>query len=381
MRIGLVTSYMPPHLGGIERIGENLFQGYARHGVEVRWLSSRIPARMPRVDGTRIRVSCFNLVEDVLGVPVPVWGLRGWRELDRLTRWADALHILECLYTTSGLAIRAAKRHGKPAVLTQNIGFIEYRFPLLNLIERAAYATLGSHVLRSASHIVLATPSASHYVSQLLGGLPSNSSVFPIGIDTVRFRPANAEERHASRGRLGVAVDRPTLMFAGRLVEKKGVPLVLEVARAMPDVLVLLAGDGPLRRLLEEPPENVIWLREVDAARMIDCYHAADAVLLPSIGEGLPLVVQEAMAAGLPAIISAQEIYARELSDVCATADRTVAGLVAAARRVLGPEWEHFSEGGRTYAEQHWSVDVMVERYLDLVAGLLSGRQSSGAVS
>ena len=99
---------------------------------------------------------------------------------------------------------------------------------------------------------------------------------------------------------------------------------------------------------------------------MIECYHAADAVLLPSVGEGLPLVVQEAMAAGLPAVISAQEIYARDLRDVCATSDRTVPALVAAAgRRVLGPEREtlSWSAGGPT-RNGHWSVDVMVQRYL-----------------
>lgn len=87
MKVGLVTSYMPPHLGGIERIAENLFTGYTDSGAEVRWVSSRAPADAPRREDRRTRVPCFNLVEDLLGVPVPIWGPTGWAEVKRLTQW------------------------------------------------------------------------------------------------------------------------------------------------------------------------------------------------------------------------------------------------------------------------------------------------------
>ena len=280
---------------------------------------------------------------------------------------------------TSAIAVAAARRHAKPVVVTQNIGFIEYRFPLLNWIERAAYVALGRRVLRAASHLVLATPTATRYVTQLLGGLPPESSEFPIGIDTVRFRPATIEDRHAARERLSLESNRPVVLFAGRLVEKKGVPMVLQTARALPEAIVLLAGDGPLRGLLQTAPPNVVWLREVGAGEMTTCYHAADLVLLPSVGEGLPLVVQEAMASGLPTVISEDEIYAQNLRDVCVTAPRSAPALAEAIRRALGPERETLGRIARTYAIEHWSVDVMVERYHALVARLLTQQQSHGA--
>ena len=155
-------------------------------------------------------------------------------------------------------------------MLTQNIGFIEYRFPLLNLLERAAYGDTwqpcaSGGIAHRAGH---AHREALRERALRAGCLPTLPSFRSASIRS-RFRPANANERLASRARrLGVASDRPTLMFAGRLVEKKGVPLVLDVAQAMPDVLIfLLAGDGPLRTLLQNAPSNVVWLREVDAVQ------------------------------------------------------------------------------------------------------------------
>jgi glycosyltransferase involved in cell wall biosynthesis len=343
MKIGLVTSYMPPHLGGIEQIAESLFQGYAAHGAEVRWVSSRVPAHLPASDGRRFRVPCFNLAERLLGVPVPLWGYRGWAEVQRVTAWADVLHVLECLYVTSAMAVAAARRLGKPVILTQNVGFITYRLPPLNWVEKVAYATLGRAVLRRVSHLVLATPTAEHYVRDLLGGL----------LDAAR----------------------PVVLFAGRLVEKKGVPLVLETARALPEALILVAGDGPLRGLLREPPANVTWLRALPTERMLDAYHAADSVLLPSSGEGLPLVVQEAMACGLPAVISADEIYAHALAeaDVCATAPRAPAALAARVREILTAAGAALGGRARAYACAHWSLPTMVTRYVELMARLARG--------
>ena len=65
--------------------------------------------------------------------------------------------------------------------------------------------------------------------------------------------------------------------------------------------------------------------RTVAARRMHEYYHAADCVFLPSHGEGLPLVVQEAMACGLPVLIAEDEPYAAALvtAAVCAAAPRS----------------------------------------------------------
>jgi glycosyltransferase involved in cell wall biosynthesis len=374
IRLGFVTSYGYPHLGGIERIAENLFGGYVAGGLDVRWVTSRIPSTLAPREGARIRVPCLNFVERAFGAPIPIWGLEGYREVDRLARWADAVHVLECLYMSSALAVTAARRHAKPVIVSQNVGFIRYRFPPLNWLESAAYRTLGMAVLRSATHVVLATPTAESFIASLCGGPLEHSSAFPIGIDTERFRPPTADERNAARTAVSIPPKAPVIMFAGRLVEKKGLPIVLEVSRLRPAVQFLVVGDGPLASLLHKRPSNLSWRQAVPPDQMPAYYAASDGVLLPSRDEGLPLVVQEALACGCPTVISAGEVYASGLLEkgVCIGAERSPVAMAEAVDRALGEEGRRLAAPARAYAEQHWSLDLMIGRYVELLERLIA---------
>jgi len=380
MKLGLVTSYMPPHLGGMEQIAETLYTGYASRGVDVRWVSSHIPRSTPTQEGDRVRVPCFNLVEDLLGVPVPVWGPTGWAAVKRLVEWADALHVIECLYLTSAIAVVLARRYGKPVVVSQNVGFVQYRFRPLNWLQRAAYVTLGASVLRHASHVVLATPTAAGYIAALCGDTLRQTSTFPVGIDTSRFRPAVAGDKRAARVRLGLSPDGVFVLFAGRLVEKKGLQIVLDVCRRLPNVHFVVVGDGPLRDRLNDRPENVIWHQAVAPEQMPAYYQAVDCVLLPSHGEGLPLVVQEAMASGLPVVMSEDEPYAEGLigARVCGAAPRDPEAMATRLVEMIDGRDPELGQRARSYAERHWGADTMVSRHLTLFETLLADQSLTG---
>lgn len=373
MRVGLVTNYMPPHLGGLEQIAESLFNGYLAEGLEARWVSSRVPSEAPRRDGGRIRVATVNVIERLSGIPVPIWGIEGWRELEDLVRWADVLHVLDCLYLPSALAVLLARRHRRPVVLSQNIGFVPYPLRVVNLLEAAAYRTLGRAVLRGASHVVMGTRAASEYCRPLLGSARTSVSEFPVGIDTELYRPATPEERRSARLRLGLPGERPLVLFAARLVEKKGVPLVLEAARHLPDLAVLVMGSGPLARLLPTAGPNVLWRPPVPPAEMPAYYRAADCVLLPSHGEGLPLVVQEGMASGLPVVVAQDEPFARPLLEagVCQGAPRAATAVATAVRQALAAA-ATLGPAARHYAEAHWGRQAMLRYYVGLFRRLLA---------
>lgn len=369
MTVVQVTHYMPPHPGGIERVAETLFDAYRAAGVAVEWVASRVPRDAPRCEPGKRRVGCLNVLEDALGVPVPLWGPRAVRELGDAVRRADVVHVHDCLYPGSALAMQLARRHGRPTLLTQHIGFVTYRTGLLNALEHAAYATIGRRLLQRATHVVIATPAAEAHVSELLGGIPANFSVIPNGIDLERFQPATVVVRRHARAALGLENDIPIVLFSGRLVEKKGLPFVLDVARRLPRTRVLVVGDGPLASLMQSAPGNVLWRRSVPPAEMRRYYQAADCLLLPSRGEGLPLVVQEALACGLTAVVSEDEPYADALAaaGVVVVARREPDVLAAEVQAVCESRATGMGERARRYAEQHWDVRVMASRYVELV--------------
>ena len=101
---------MPPHLGGLEVLAENLFRAYKEAGCEVRWVASREPVTAPEFDDGRIRVARYNWSERRLGVPWPVWGPQGWRHISQVIHWANIIHIHDCLYGQHNN--RAARKEG-----------------------------------------------------------------------------------------------------------------------------------------------------------------------------------------------------------------------------------------------------------------------------
>jgi glycosyltransferase involved in cell wall biosynthesis len=126
--------------------------------------------------------------------------------------------------------------------------------------------------------------------------------VVPNGVDTNTFRP-DAPRRARLRADLG-AGDRFVWLAAGRLMWKKDYPTLLRAAARLPACELWIAGNGPqdqdLRSLAGElrVPARFLGPREDIPALM----NAADALVLSSQVEGLPMVLLEAAASGLPVV-------------------------------------------------------------------------------
>ena len=134
--------------------------------------------------------------------------------------------------------------------------------------------------------------------------------VFANAVDTDKFRFSPAS-RDAARRELGVG-ERFVLLHVGRFVTVKNHPFIIDVFRELkklvPDAVLVLVGDGELEERIKALASSRGLSRDVifcgavsDAERY---YSAADAFVLPSLYEGLPVVAVEAQASGLPCFIS-----------------------------------------------------------------------------
>jgi colanic acid/amylovoran biosynthesis glycosyltransferase len=112
--------------------------------------------------------------------------------------------------------------------------------------------------------------------------------------------------------RNGHSPERPTILYIGRLVPEKGQAVLLEAAARLREqgreVEVKLAGEGELRGHLEglcrelRIADRVTFLGAVAQDKVRDLYAEASIFCLPSFAEGVPVVLMEAMAMGLPVV-------------------------------------------------------------------------------
>ena len=127
-------------------------------------------------------------------------------------------------------------------------------------------------------------------------------------VPAAEFTPPSAEQIAAVRAILGEG--RPVILAAGRLVAQKGYPVLLAAATRWqhrnPVPLLVIAGEGPLAGALAEQVRNTgIAVRFLGQRTDIPALlGAADVVVVPSLWEGQPLIVQETLRAGRPLVAS-----------------------------------------------------------------------------
>jgi glycosyltransferase involved in cell wall biosynthesis len=307
-KICLVTHFFPPHIGGIEKVAEEQGRGLARSGYQVFVLTSKTDKQTINHKGVKVfSYSVLNLAE-MFGVPYPVLSFEAYKRFVEVIRKCDIVHAHGHGYMSSYIACKVAKKHEKPFILTQHNTFIDYR-SWLNVVEHVNDWTVGRLVLKDSDRVIVVSRKTMEYVLKL-GADASRTSVMYNGVDTNFFSPMNKEE---CRDKLGLPKNRTLVLTVRRLVYKNGLDTLIQstslLARDHPGLLFIVAGKGPNRNLIEKRVrelrlEGNIKLAGFVPERLLPYYYnAADYFVVPSSsGEGLPLVLLEAMACGLPVI-------------------------------------------------------------------------------
>jgi glycosyltransferase involved in cell wall biosynthesis len=175
--------------------------------------------------------------------------------------------------------------------------------------KRLAHHRLYSLGSRRADGLIAVSPEVKESILATMPGVPAAKiAVIPNGVDTRRY--ARRTERDATRARLGLAEGDQVVAVVAMFKEQKGHRYLIEAAAALapafPAARFLLIGEGELRGDLErriaaaklEATVRLLGLRP-DVPELLA---AADLFVLPSLWEGLPMALIEAMAAGLPVV-------------------------------------------------------------------------------
>jgi len=268
----------------------------------------------------------------------------------------DVLHIHSHLYFSSNVAAMVSRLSDIPTVVT-NHGLISQTAP--TWLQHVFNPTLGKFTFEVGDSILCYTETNKRRLEER--GIETDISVIPNGIDCSQFKPTDAEPNHQ-------------LLFVGRLKDGKGPHYLLDafgrLATAYPGLSLTLVGDGPLRPDLETQAaqlgvsDRVEFLGEVPNDELPRLYNESLAFVLPSLSEGLPRTVLEAMACGTPVVTSDLEQLRPIVDGVGYTAEPGSPGDLRAALDdllQLDGKIEDFGENARKKVGQQYSWQNTVE--------------------
>lgn len=312
MRIALFTDTFPPEVNGVANSVVHIAQSLSARGHTVRvYTVSKVHAReLERITGGAFSVFVLPSVglPIYLGVRVTVplgFALRDIRKFK-----PDIIHS-HTPFSVGREAIIAARKLHIPHVGTHHTFFNHY-LRHVHLDYEWARKLSWSLTVGYYNHCDFVI-SPTHSLAEELKahGLKKRCEIVRNAIDTESFRPPESGEvKRQLKQKLGVA--EKSLIYMGRVSYEKSIDQLLKAVALLvphvPDLQLLIVGDGPERARLEEHARNlgvqghVVFKGFLFGEDLVQVLQAGDVFVTASKSENMPLAVLEAMACGLPIV-------------------------------------------------------------------------------
>ena len=332
MHVAMLVRVMPHHsLGGMQLHAEALRQGLTRLGYRVSTITTT-SATGPQV--TEDRYGRIYYVDSGRpGQYTKAWEEQSVRTLLRIHA-SDPIAVImahgKTVYPYLRARESAATTPWIPVVIVSHGTIVEDVRSHLRELRRYSAPTVARLAVRDvtfwrddrrwlhkADHVTMLNDRAKQIVCKWFPLDDAAVTVIPNGVDVEAIEAA-APLRHSMRQRLGVAGAEIVVVVVGRLESThKGHIYLLEAVASAPirelgaPIRLLFVGEGASRRELEDAARQrglerrVIFYGAAPHTEVPALLAASDIFALPSVVEGMPLAILEAMAAGLPVIATA----------------------------------------------------------------------------
>ena len=325
---------------------------------------------------------------------------------DKLMKYGEAVKLLPALeqekydiihvhtpFVAHYLGLKLAAQLNIPCIETYHTFFEDYLHHYLPWMPKSIARGIARMISKRQCNAVDAIVAPSNPMLDVLRkyGVNVLSEVIPTGLQDSSFAAADGQ---AFRLKYGIPLDRPMLLYVGRVAFEKNIDFLLEMTKLLaekrPDVLLVVTGEGPAEASLHklaktlEIEKNVQFIGYLDRNKELNaCYESADIFVFASKSETQGLVLLEAMAQATPVVAIAELGTASILIEgkgALIAPDDTAQFAERVHQLLLNPE-HRFELGNRAknYALDKWTATLQAQRmikfYEEIILSPSSPRQ------
>lgn len=280
----------------------------------------------------------------------------------------DLLHSHSHLFFTTFFSILISKIKNKPCVITIH-GVKAVRNKTTNLLQKIWLQIFSRYIFKITGKIICLTKSDAEEIINY-GAIERKIELIPNGIDTKVFSPSNHHNNY--------------ILWVGRFVEEKGLKYLIDavenIVKEFPNIKIIMVGEGPLKeeiktRINKKDMNKFFDIRDnCPQKEIVKIMKECELFVLPSLQEGFPKSLLEAMSCSKPVITT------DGLKEIVGDAGITVMpGSVKELEDAIklflsNPDLgKKFGEKGRKYVESSWSWDIVTNKIEDVYVSIIKG--------
>jgi glycosyltransferase involved in cell wall biosynthesis len=297
----------------------------------------------------------------------------------------DLIHI-HTPFVAHYLGLRLSHLLDVPCVETYHTFFEDYLHHYLPWMPKCIARLFARMVSRRQCNAVDAIVAPSQPMLDVLRkyGVKTHAEVIPTGLQAHSFKRSDGG---GFRVKYGIALDRPVMLYVGRVAFEKNIDFLLRMAyelrKSQPDILLIVAGEGPAEASLHALSEdlglqdNIQFIGYLDRHKELNaCYKSADIFVFASKSETQGLVLLEAMAQGVP-VVAIAELGTKSIlvegqgamiapDDESIFADKVMSLLNDRSRLAT------LGKSAKDYAQECWTSAAQAERMAQFYEGVIT---------
>jgi glycosyltransferase involved in cell wall biosynthesis len=296
MKICMVSSYYPPHIGGVERYVQNLSKELASQGHAITVVTTNSEGLEPEgaIDGINIlRFPCHNIAK----ARFPF--LKKNSEYNDLfnkleTEKYDAIILNQRFYRITKLAVALSKATNSPLYLIEHVtGHFTVHNKILDFFGHLYEHNITSYLKKHISNAFGVSNACTRWLEHF--GIKANE-VIPNGIS----KNEKIDKSYNPRVEFEIPESSKIFFHAGRLVEEKGIKIMIEAFKSLIDkgldAHLIISGDGPLLKdIINIKNDRILATGVLSHNKVMAIISQSDCVVIPSYyPEGLPTLILEA---------------------------------------------------------------------------------------